>query len=140
VAGVTIRSATPDDLERIAAIQDGSPEAAHWNARDYLDYDTLVAVCEDCVAGFLVARQVSADASEILNLAVDPAFRRRGIGRSLVREALRVHLGETFLEVREGHMIARQFYESMGFSVTGRRPEYYPESGETAIVMKIHSC
>jgi ribosomal-protein-alanine N-acetyltransferase len=83
---------------------------------------------------------VADDETEILNLAVDPAFRRRGIGRLLV-DSIRLQAGGTvYLEVRESNQGARKFYERLGFQVVTLRPLYYPDSLEAAIVMKFHSC
>ena len=54
-----IRAADSDDLAAIAAIQAASPEASQWEPASYLDYDCLVAVEDDHVAGFLVSRQTA---------------------------------------------------------------------------------
>lgn len=140
MAGIEIRPATPEELPRIAQIQAAVPQAGQWNPEDYLAHDVLVAFCEDRMAGFAVARDVAAGESELLNLAVDPEFRRRGAGRKLVTEVLGRHPGEVWLEVRESNRIALKFYESIGFMAIGRRPRYYLDPLEDAIVMKIHSC
>jgi ribosomal-protein-alanine N-acetyltransferase len=128
-----------DDLVSIAQIQFASPEASQWAVTEYLKYDLIVAVCDGRIAGFAVARRLAEGEGELLNLAVDPAFRRRGIGRRLVAEVASGHPGLLWLEVRESNTGARKFYESLGFCATGRRPDYYPESGEGAIVMNVHS-
>src|SRR5256885_11226021 len=94
-----IRAATAEDLPAIAAIQAASPGAAQWEPGSYLDYDCRVADASGCVAGFLVIRQVAPDEREILNLAVDPAKRRRGIARELLAAAMGAK-GAWFLEVR----------------------------------------
>jgi|ERR1035441_3058356 ribosomal-protein-alanine N-acetyltransferase len=134
-----LRPGGEGDLASIAQIQAASPEAAQWDVREYLKYGLLVAVCDGRVAGFAVARRVAEDESELLNLAVDPVFRRRGIGRRLVAELTSSHRGALWLEVRESNIGARNFYESLGFHEAGRRPGYYPDSAEGAIVMKVHS-
>jgi [ribosomal protein S18]-alanine N-acetyltransferase len=78
-------------------------------------------------AGFSLQRTIS-DEAELLLLAVDPQFRRRGIGRMLLDQfidnarkqgASRIHL-----EVREGNP-AVIMYRSAGFSLAGRRRKYY---------------
>lgn len=78
--------------------------------------------------GFLLA-QAAADESEIINLAVAPAARRRGIGRSLLAEAMeRARTGGAramFLEVASDNEAARALYESVGFEQVGIRPDYY---------------
>ncbi len=117
---VVVRRGGPGDLDSIDRIQSASPEAAQWNVREYLEYDFAVAVCGECVAGFAIARRVAEGESELLNLAVDPAFRRRGIGRRLLAELTTSHPGVLWLEVRESNGVARKFYESLGFGESGR--------------------
>ena len=135
-----IRRGEAHDLAQVAAIQDASPEAPHWRAEDYSEYDLLVAVCENRVAGFLASRTLTGEEHEILNLAVDPEFRRRGIGRRLCQTFLGGLRGSVFLEVRESNQAARNLYLSLGFQELGRRSGYYDGPPETAIVMKFHSC
>jgi len=98
-----------------------------------------VAEVKGCVAGFLVMREVAPGEREILNLAVDPAERRTGIARGLVGDALARAKGAWFLEVRASNSAAIQLYESAGFKRAGRRPDYYREPAEDAIVMRFFS-
>ncbi len=135
-----VRPGVISDLEAIAAIQSASREAAHWDPRDYFQYDLRVAVVDGHVAGFLVGRTLAAGESEILNLAVAPERRRRGVARSLVKGWLTGINGDVFLEVRASNEAAQKFYKSLGFQVVTVRPEYYSSPVETAIVMKFHSC
>lgn len=137
---MTIRPACEQDLPAIAEIQSGAPDASQWNPRDYLAFDCRVAIAEDSVAGFVVARSVAEGEWEILNLAVRLSNRRQGIGRQLLGDILALGPGEFFLEVRESNVAARAFYEHLGFEVVTKRLRYYPDSGESAIVMKFHSC
>jgi [ribosomal protein S18]-alanine N-acetyltransferase len=134
-----IREATAEDLAAIAAIQAASPEASAWNPADYLNYDRRVAVIEGRVSGFLVSRAVADGEREILNVAVAPADRRRGIARALVENELSTGPGVWFLEVRESNRAAINLYVSMGFEIAGTRPEYYHDPTEAAIVMRFFS-
>jgi ribosomal-protein-alanine N-acetyltransferase len=136
---VTTRPGGEGDLQSVGRIQAASPEAAQWDVRDYLQYDFIVADCGDVVAGFAVARRVAEGESELLNLAVDPAYRRSGIARRLLKELTSSHPGTLWLEVRESNTGARNLYKSLGFCEAGCRPGYYPDSGESAIVMNVHS-
>jgi [ribosomal protein S18]-alanine N-acetyltransferase len=90
---IELRPGDAGDLASIAQIQTASPEASQWDVREYLRYELLVAVCGGRVAGFAVARRLAEGESELLNLAVDPAFRRRGIGRRLVAALTSGHPG-----------------------------------------------
>jgi ribosomal-protein-alanine N-acetyltransferase len=136
---VELRPGSWDDLPAIAQIQAASPEASQWDVPEYLKYDLLVALCDGRVAGFAVARRLAEAESELLNLAVHPAFRRRGVGRRMVETLTAGHPGMLWLEVRESNLGARKFYKSLGFCDAGCRPGYYPDSGEGAIVMNVHS-
>ncbi len=146
---ISIRPATESDLDEIWRIQAASGQAAQWNPADYLPYQCLVAMDSraaglpagaDRITGFAVARPTAPDELEILNIAVDPPFRRRGVARSLVRQLLDNYRGTVWLEVRESNAAARQLYHSFGFQVNSVRENYYSAPTESAIVMKFHSC
>lgn len=120
-----IRRGAASDLDAVAAIQTQCPEAAQWDVTGYLQYDLLVAVREGQVAGFLVSRLAAEDECEILNLGVDPEFRRRGLARGLVETLLWGFRGDVYLEVRESNQAARNLYNSMGFQEISCRQGYY---------------
>jgi len=134
---VLLRPAREDDRASIAAIQNACPEASSW---DPFGYDVTVADLDGQVVAFVVTRRVAPDELEVLNLAVAPSMRRKGVARALVRGVLETLEGAAFLEVRESNVAARKFYESIGFSALDRRPEYYSDPPEGAIVMKLRSC
>jgi ribosomal-protein-alanine N-acetyltransferase len=134
-----VRSATASDLAAIARIQETSPEASQWDPASYLDYCCTVAEESGNILGFLVFRQVAPAEYEILNLAVDPSARRRGVARRLLQAELAQRPGEWFLEVRESNGGAIQLYEAMGFKPAGRRESYYRNPPEPGIVMKFDS-
>jgi [ribosomal protein S18]-alanine N-acetyltransferase len=134
-----VRAATADDLAAITAIQEASPEASQWDPASYLDYECSVATSGGRVAGFLVVRQIGPGEREILNLAVDPAERRRGVARKLLETELRPAKKHWFLEVRASNSAAMKLYESAGFRMAGRRDSYYSNPVEPGIVMKFES-
>jgi ribosomal-protein-alanine acetyltransferase len=138
-----VRPATAEDLDAIGRIQSASPEAAQWNLGAYLEFECTVAIIGQ-VVGFLAVRPTAPDEREILNLAVDPAYRRRGVARRLMERQLRERRlrqgkGSWFLEVRESNEPAIRLYESLGFRASGRREGYYSNPVEAGIVMRIHS-
>jgi [ribosomal protein S18]-alanine N-acetyltransferase len=135
-----IRRGGADDLDAVAAIQQASLPAARWDVADYLDRDFLVALDGNRIVGFLAARSLAADEREILNLAVAPDFRRKGVARALLASAFDAFHGSVYLEVRESNEVARKFYKSLGFKELSKRKGYYDSPPETAIVMKFHSC
>ena len=137
---LVIRKATAGDQAAIARVQAASPESAHWIPESYLEYDCLVAVAQLEVVAFLVSRRLVPGEREILNLAVIPSYRRRGIARSLLKEQLNGSSETWFLEVRESNFDALNLYKQIGFSAIGRREQYYQDPLEAAIVMRIVSC
>lgn len=75
----------------------------------------------------------------LMNLAVCGSMRRRGIGRALVTEAIRMGLAQAatraVLEVRASNEAARALYQRMGFVQTSIRPQYYTNPVEDAVLM-----
>jgi ribosomal-protein-alanine N-acetyltransferase len=98
----------------------------------------LVAQAEDGVAGFAVAAMVGADA-ELESIAVEAAAQGRGIGRALMLELMRqlkaAGVGKLGLEVRASNAAAIGLYTAIGFGEVGRRPGYYREPIEDAVLM-----
>jgi len=91
--------------------------------------------------GYLVF-WVVADEMHILNLAVHPERRRRGIARALLTEALSQARDRgaamAWLEVRPSNTPALNLYASLGFQEVGRRPRYYEDTQEDAILLAHH--
>ncbi len=137
---IRIRQAVEADVRAIAEIQFACPETAQWPVSDYLRQDCWVAEVDDRVAGYLVCRAVAPDEREILNIAVHPDFRRRGIARTLLEAECNRNLANCFLEVRASNKAARELYSVMGFTEEGLRREYYDNPLESGIVMKRSSC
>ncbi len=78
---------------------------------------------------------------DIHNLAVAPAYRRRGIGRALLQaviaDARRQKLARVTLEVRKSNEAAQRLYQALGFAAKGMRKGYYSDDGEDALVMAL---
>lgn len=92
------------------------------------------------IAGYIVARE-SAGELHINNVAVRDQFRRRGIGSALLRRivetARRLKVRVAFLEVRSGNQAAQALYQRTGFKAIARRPDYYSDPREDAVVMSL---
>ncbi len=130
-ANVTLRAATEDDAERIAALltDEGYPAGASDLAARIAHFSTpesrvTVAVAGGDVSGFIAFHLVSRFETDerflrIVTLVVDAGARERGIGRLLMAEAERVarEEGAAYLEITAGHHRpeARQLYESLGY-------------------------
>jgi ribosomal-protein-alanine N-acetyltransferase len=136
---ISIRLATIEDLPVIGRIQAASPQASQWPPQDYLAYRCTVAELESLVAGFLVSRKTGPGEREILNLAVDPQARRKGVARALLAYELHHYQGQWFLELRASNKKAVLLYQSLGFQKVGIRNNYYANPPESAIVMRIFS-
>ncbi|MEJ3653971.1 ribosomal protein S18-alanine N-acetyltransferase [Actinomycetes bacterium KLBMP 9759] len=118
-----------------------------WSERAFVDeiragYHYLAAREDDLLVGYggiaFVAGPPHAEA-EIHTIGVDPAYRRRGIGRDLLRGLLAhadAAAARVFLEVRTDNEAARTLYESEGFTVVGLRRRYYRPSGADAHTMR----
>lgn len=80
--------------------------------------------------------------AHVTNVAVDPLFRRQGLGkrmmRALMRSALLYGAAMMTLEVREGNFGAQAMYASLGFVCEGRRKGYYTDTGEDAFILWNH--
>ncbi len=106
--------------------------------------ESLVAILnkgkESKVVGYITGRWAS-DEAEIVNLAVHPDARRRGIARKLLLNLLdnleRKGVKKAFLEVRENNVAAIRLYEALGFKRVGLRKGYYVDTGEDALIMRL---
>lgn len=129
-----IRSASPADAARLAALHGRCFSDEPWNAAAFAE---LLAVPgargfleEDAagVRGLILLRQ-AADEVEVVTLAVDAGWRRRGLAGRLLRHGLAAAQAmgarRAFLEVAEDNAAARRLYEAAGFALCGRRPGYY---------------
>ena len=142
---LAIHPANACDLDALVAIENQSFAGPNWIREDFLKHDCLVAEVDGTVAGFVVFRELfSGDSDtpaeqEILNVAVAPEHRGKGVAKELMNQALN-RSGDFFLEVRESNSAARQLYRKLGFVDVARRPNYYQFPSETAIVMKMKRC
>ena len=133
------------DAAAVAEILREAPEAVFWpeaSVKEVLAWEgalTLVADSNGRVIAFLIARQ-TADEAEILNLAVARANRRKGEGGALLIAAVNeLHAQgakRVFLEVRDSNAAGIAFYKKLGFCEAGRRPGYYRDPAEAAIVLE----
>lgn len=136
---IAIRPAAERDYAAIARIQYRCPETAQWPLGDYSGYPLLLALVGDSPAGFCSWRQIAPDEAEILNLAVDPAFRRRGVASALLQTVSSRARGTIFLEVAEPNSPAISLYRKLGWEDAGLRAGYYNHGSVNAVVMKKRS-
>ena len=83
---------------------------------------------------------ISFDEGEILRIGVLPAFRRQGIGETVWARMLAQlqsrGVEKVFLEVRASNEPAKALYGKLGFQQVGRRPNYYRNPKEDALILR----
>ena len=135
---------TLDDLPAVHAIERASfavpwPDDAYRNEiRTNRLASYVVARLGEAVVGF-AGLWVMVDEAHVTTFAVDPRFRRRGVGERILLALLELsverHAREATLEVRLSNLPARKLYEKYGFRPVGIRPRYYSDNGEDALIM-----
>lgn len=139
-------------LEEIAAVIEiagALPEAPQWPPQIYARAlypdavpERIALAAEDSelqLVGFLVAVLIPPQA-ELETIAVVKEAQKQGIATALFTELLatlsRRQITDVMLEVRQSNHAARPFYRSLGFVETGRRPGYYSDPKEDAILLQ----
>jgi len=141
---LTICPMTEADLDAVLAIENVSYPLP-WSRTHFLDElgsphaFPLVALDQDGRLVGYICPLLVVDEGHILNVAVNPAQRGKGIGRLLVEKVLAECRdgGAEFvsLEVRPSNVDAIALYKGVGFVECGRRKRYY-ENGEDALLME----
>ena len=139
---VEVRPLRYRDLRAVGRIEQaafGTP----WPAREFaFELSKPAGIClaatvGDYLAGYLVScRQGSL--WNLRNVAVAPSYRRRGVASALLQALFArndVAGSHVFLEVRASDGGAIALYERLGFEVFGRRPAFYADDGEDALLM-----
>jgi ribosomal-protein-alanine N-acetyltransferase len=147
---LVLRPMTAEDVPSVAAI-DRRSFPLPWSENSFRSDLTTNAAAHLLVAevpgpsGARIAGYAGywlvVDEAHLSTLAVDPEWRRRGIGERILREAMQhavVQGAELMtLEVRISNDAARGLYEKLGFRVVGRRPRYYKDNLEDALLMTV---
>lgn len=145
IPALTLAPMTPEDLDEVLEIERLSFKTP-WSraAFRYEIVQNRVARCvvvraEGRLAGYLCLWEIGPEI-HITNLAVHPHRRGQGLARALLQATLEDGRARgvtlAFLEVRPSNVEALGLYESLGFSVIGRRKGYYFDTGEDALVME----
>ena len=99
----------------------------------------LVAVEDDRVLGY-IGSQTVLDEADMMNVAVSPEARQKGVGQALVTslaERLKAKAVRCLtLEVRASNVPAKALYQKLGFVQVGRRPNYYRNPREDALILR----
>ena len=134
----------PQDLRHVVEIERTS-FANPWSSALFLQelripFSRMVVIrpsvgADAPIVGYL-CRWFVADEIHILNIAVHPRYRGRGIGAILLGEARQGSAEAVTLEVRRSNEAARRLYESFRFEEVGVRRNYYGR-GEDALIMRL---
>lgn len=121
------------------------PPAERWDAAAMAALLDMPG-CFACVHGTVQAPRgmamlrVAADEAELLTIAVPPAARGTGAGTVLleqaVGESIRRGAHRMFLEVAPGNQAARALYHRHGFTVIGRRRDYYADGSDALVLAR----
>jgi len=140
---IALRDMHPEDVPDVAAIERVS-FSMPWSENSiysevYGRYSiTRVAILDKRIAGYVIAKLI-VDEGHLLDLAVHPEFRLRGIARLLMEDVsrgLRFNGCKAFfLEVRASNSIALKLYADLGFIIIGTRKNYYMNPIEDAFMM-----
>ena len=99
----------------------------------------VVALWEDTVIGY-IGSQSSYDESDVMNVAVHPDFRRRGVAESLIETLIKELKNRgskaLMLEVRASNDPAIALYQKLGFAQVGCRKNYYRNPKEDALILR----
>jgi ribosomal-protein-alanine N-acetyltransferase len=141
---IVVKPMKEADLDEVLVVEAASFPSP-WSRQHFLgelasplSFPLVARTADETIVGYICSMLVL-DEGTILNVAVRPGFRSRGIGRLLVESALNEfrEMGAAFvaLEVRPTNLAAFSLYESLGFIITGRRSAYYA-NGEDAVLME----
>lgn len=137
-----IRPMTAADVPSVAALEKlcfSDPWSVSSIASELDNPLSLWLVWEEdgAAAAYLGVQRVPPQA-DVMNVAVSPALRRRGIARALFAELERrlPEIDELFLEVRASNSGAIALYRTLGFEQVGHRPNYYLDPREDALILR----
>jgi [ribosomal protein S18]-alanine N-acetyltransferase len=147
IAGLTLEQAALPDCDALAQLA-RSAHSHPWSAGQYRGsmesgHDCWIFRTDaGAIAACCVVSRVF-DEVEVLDVAVAPEWRRRGVGASLLQQifsSLPEDVARVLLEVRASNRAGRALYHKLGFSEDGRRKNYYPKadgSREDALLMSL---
>lgn len=146
-----LEAITPADIDKILTIDRKAFERP-WHRKSFLEeltrknaYSYVVRARTDDqrmeIIAYVFVRMVMNE-MHILRIAVAEGFQARGVATWLLEQcfklAKRKNVFAAYIEVRPTNKSAVTLYRKSGFQTLGRRPNYYPETGEDGLVMIRH--
>ncbi|EIJ70542.1 ribosomal protein S18-alanine N-acetyltransferase [Pasteurella bettyae] len=145
---INITPIQENDFERLFEIE----QAAHlvpWSMGTLKNnqgsrYINLKLTEQNQIIGFAICQTVL-DEATLFNIAIDPNFQGKGLGKKLLSQLIEILRKKAiltlWLEVRESNNTAKQLYDKLGFNEVDIRKNYYPNpqgGRENAIVMALY--
>lgn len=140
---MTVSKMTAAEVSAVATLDQALFSAESWSEQAFFESLSDESRCfwvakEGAVLLGFCGLSISFEQGDILNIAVDPAHRQKGVGERLLRTALEAFgaMGgkQLFLEVRTSNAPARRLYEKCGFAPISTRRNYYQQPIEDGIV------
>ena len=142
--GIIISKMTEKDIEDVSKIESlsfpipWSKEALSKEMKENKLSIYLSAKIDKIVVGYAGMWKIY-DEGHIMNVAVHPEYRGKGVGNMLISELIKIcpenKIEKLTLEVRKSNILAQKMYKKFGFQIEGERKNYYSDNGESAIIM-----
>jgi len=149
--GISFNRLTPVEIPSALSIEERNSDCP-WSQLQFttsIENSNNLCYClslKGKTVGYLIA-MLTLDSADILNIGIDPDFKRQGHGtallKHLIEELRKRDIGEILLEVRAGNKPAIQFYKRQGFEEISVRKNYYTKNSknqshrEDGIIMSI---
>ena len=140
---ITFREMVPEDAAGVEAVEKES-FAIPWSRQFFWEEAAnertyyLLALEDEVIIGY-AGTWIIEDEAQITNVAIAPRYRGQGIGTRMMAEIIQAAKQRgavrMTLEVRPSNTAALALYTAFGFKSAGRRPHYYQDNGEDAIIM-----
>ncbi len=140
---ISFREMKPEDADAVEAVEKAS-FSVPWSRKSFWEEAAnertyyLLALDGDAVIGY-AGTGILDDEAQITNGAVAPEYRGKKVGAGLmtelIKEAKKRGATRMTLEVRPSNTAALALYQKFGFKDCGRRPHYYLDNGEDAVIM-----
>jgi len=147
-----VRLMRKDDIREVQEI-DKLSFSLPWPSRayEYELFENTHSICwvaetntddqHSLIVGMMVIWLII-DEAHIATIATHPQYRRQGVARALLRRALidviEKGAASATLEVRDSNIAAKRLYDYFGFQIVGKRPKYYADNHEDAILMTVY--
>jgi len=140
---IKFREMVPEDAAGVEAVEKTS-FAIPWSRQSFWEEAAnertcyLLALDETTIIGY-AGVWILDDEAQITNVAIAPSYRGQGVGTKLMAEIMGAAksrgAARMTLEVRPSNAAALALYAAFGFKSVGRRPHYYQDNGEDAVIM-----